>query len=38
MPLAVPGLWEAGWRRWLASLALLLNASLTALFALIWLV
>jgi hypothetical protein len=38
LPLAVPGLRSPGRVRWLALLALLLNAALAVLFALIWVV
>ena len=38
LPLAIPGLLIPGRGRWLALLALLINAALTVLFALIWLV
>jgi hypothetical protein len=38
LPLAVPGLRSPGRVRWLARLALLLNAALSVLFALIWVV
>jgi len=38
LPLAVPGLMTPGRARWLAVLALLLNAALTVLLVLIWFV
>jgi hypothetical protein len=36
LPLAVPGLQSPGATRWLAAVAVALNAALTALFALMW--
>jgi hypothetical protein len=38
LPLAVPGLWLAGWTRWLGVFAVLVNAALMVLLALIWVV